>query len=261
MSHDVSHDDYYYNYPLTSTATYGRYYSRVTVTDASGNIAKYEDEFFILPWDAVRDVRQTMGLPESKSVDDDTIANAVWNSYRYALHDVHTYIKGETPDGNVTTGVLWDGVNTEFHTKHYPIADSGGDGMVGGSFLSCATDISGHWIDVDGHEHPAYTWVTNAEYGEVVIYASAGYTIIPSTAKALYLDYWQESPYFNEFLFQQAVVRLACYELSKKFSSLNEITLADIKSNNALVVLDPNLWMKEYKRYLRMNRRMIIGGI
>ena len=252
---------FYYNYAISSTATYGRYYSKVTATDAGGYVSVFKDEFFVLPWDAVQDVRQTMGLPEAKSVDDDTIANAVWNSYRYALHDVHTYHKSEQPLGNVTTGVLWDGTNTEFQTPYHPLADSGGDGMVGGSLLSCATDITGYWIDEDGHQHTAYIWVQNPENGEITIYASLGYTIIPATAQKVYLDYWEEAPLFNEYLFQQAVVRLACYELSKRFNSLNEITLQDIRSNNALVIIDPDLWMKEYKRYLHMSRGIIAGGV
>lgn len=253
---------FYYNYPITSTATYGRYYSKVTATDVGGNVSIFKDEFFVLPWDAVQDVRQTMGLPEAKSIDDDTIANAVWNSYRYALHDVHTYHKSEVPLGNVTTGAMWDGSNTEFQTAHHPLADSGGDGMVGGSILSCATDISGWWVDVNGHYQTAYIFVSNAEYGEILIYTNAaGGTPVPSTAQGIYLDYWAEAPFFNEYLFQQAAVRLTCYELSKRFNSLNEITLQDIRSNNALVVLDPDLWMKEYKRYLRICRGGMYGGI
>ena len=249
---------FYYNYLLSSAATYGRYKAVVTAT-LTGNISKFTSEFWILPWDGVADVRQTMGLPEAKSVDDDTIANALWNSYLYALKDVYINHAGENCSClyNPDTGQGFDGSNTYFQTPHYPIADITGDGIISNS---CPSDIYVSWKNSSGSWAYGTVTIQNADFGQIHIYQNSGLPI-PSDNCGVRLYYWSEPERYNEYLFQQAAVRLACYELSKRFNSLNEITLQDIRSNNALVIIDPNLWMKEYKRYLGINRGLVIGGV
>jgi hypothetical protein len=249
--------EYYYNYALSSAATYGRYSSKVTATDAAGNISIFRDEFYVLPWDGVQDVRQTMGLPEAKSVDDDTIANSLWNSYLYALKDMYLHHVNETPSCNPDTGAGFDGSNTKFKTPCYPVADVNGDGTVSNS---CPSDIYVTWKNSVGSMTYGNVTVDNADFGEIHLYQKNG-TAIPEDNQGVYINYWTEPEGYDEYLFQQAAVRLACYELSKRFNSLNEITLQDIRSNNALVIIDPALWMKEYKRYLRTNRGIIMGGV
>ena len=249
---------FYYNYPITATATFGRYYSKVTAKDAGGNISVFKDEFYVLPWDGVQDVRQTMGLPEAKSVDDDTIANALWNSYLYALKDVYIHHIDTGCLNNPDTSVGFNGTNHYFRATHYPIADITGDGTISNS---CPSDIYVTWINSTGSWAYGSVTIQNAEFGQIHIYQSDGVTPIPSDNAGVYLSYWYEPERYDEYLFQQAAVRLTCYELSKRFNSLNEITLQDIRSNNALVIIDPNLWMKEYKRYLHPNRGLIMGGV
>lgn len=248
---------FYYTYNITSNATYGRYYSRATAKDTGGYISIFTDEYYVLPWDGVQDVRQTMGLVESKSMDDDTIANSLWNSYQYALRDVFIY-HDERPGCNPDTGQGFDGSNTTFKAPHYPIADITGDGIISNS---CPSDITSIWVDSDGASHYASVVVNNADFGEISIYQIGGVTAIPSDNRGVRLIYWSEPERYNEYLYQQAAVRLCCYELSKRMGSLNEITLAMITSNNPLIVLDPDMWMKEYKRYLKTNRELVIGGV
>ena len=248
---------FFYNYTLSSTATYGRYYSKVTSTDASGNISTFKDEFYILPWDGVADVRQTMGLVEAKSMDDDTIANSLWNSYQYALRDAFIY-HDEAPGGNPDTGQGFDGSNTVFKAPHYPIADITGDGVISNS---CPSDIMVIWTDENGAMHYGAVTVNNADFGEISIYQNDGTSAIPQDNQGVRLIYWSEPERYDEYLYQQAAVRLCCYELSKRLGSLNEITLAMITSNNPLIVLDPAMWMKEYKRYMRSNTGLVLGGV
>jgi hypothetical protein len=214
-----------------------------------------------MPWDVIPEVRDTMGIPEQKSVTDDVIARVVWSCYGYALHDLYTYVKGEYPDCNVETGAGFDGTNTAFKTKQYPIADVNGDGTVTGSLTSCATDISGYWINVLGHYQTAKVSVSQAEYGEISIFQNNGTLAIPSTNQGVWVDYWIRPKYYNIDILRSAVVRLTCYELSKRLQSLDAITLADIKSNSPIIMLDPQMYYKEYKRYLGMCRGPVSGGV
>ena len=250
---------YFYNYNLSSSATYGRYTTRIE-TLTSGNTTYQYGKFFIMPWDGVLDVRQTMGVHDSKSIDDDDISNILWNCYLYALRDVHTHHYKEIPIGNPDTGAGFDGSNISFQTRYYPIADINGDGIVRGNNVSCATDMKVTWINSAGHMVNGTISVTQADNGEITI-TQVGGTAIPANNEGVYLDYWCQYEGFDAFLFQQAVVKLACHEISKRFASLTEITLANIRSNNPLIIIDPNMYWKEYQRYLKKNRSIIIGGV
>lgn len=250
---------FYYNYPLSSTATYGRYYSKVTATDAGGNVSIFKDEFYILPWDGVQDVRQTMGVPESKSVDDDTIANTVWNCYLYAMRTVYKHHVAENAQclSNPDTGAGFDGTNHYFRIYNYPIADVTGDGTISNS---CPSDIYVTWRNSTGSWAYGSVTVQNAEFGQIHI-TQIGGAAMPSTNQGVYLNYWSKPDGYDDYLFQQAVVRLACHELSKRLQSLDQITLADIKSNSPIITLDPKLWYKEYKRHLELLRGPMSGGV
>jgi len=252
---------FYYNYPLTSTATYGQYHSRVTATDIGGNVSIFTDEFWIMPWDIIQEVRDSMGIPEAKTVSDDIIARTAWNSYKFTLRELYTFINRECPDCNVETGAGFDGTNTTFQTKQYPIADINGDGAVTGSNTSCATDISGYWINSLGHYQTAKITVSQAEYGEISIFQNDGVTAIPSTNQGVWIDYWVRPPLYDDLMTHAAVVRLTCYELSKRLQSLDEVTLADIKNNSPIITLDPRMWYKEYKRYIGNVRGPVSGGV
>jgi len=253
--------EYYYNHNISSSATYGRYIVQIR-TAGAGSLLKYDRaEIFIMPWDVIPEIRDTMGIPEQKSVTDDVLARTIWSCYGYALRDMYTHVYNEYPKGNVDTGAGFDGTNTSFQTKQYPIADINGDGTVTGSLTSCATDISGHWVDTNGHYQTAKISVTQAEYGEINIFQNDGVTAIPSTNNGVWVDYWVRPRQYNQDVFRSAVVRLSCYELSKRLQSLDAITLADITSNSPIITLDPQMYFKEYKRYLGVVRGPVSGGV
>jgi hypothetical protein len=253
--------EYYYNWAIPSTATFGRYRTKVEATSSSGNISIFKDEFFVLPRDIVPDVRITMGISDAKSISDEDLAHIIWDSYLWALRDVHRHHYEEKPDPNPDTGETFDGTNTTFQTKHYPIADINGDGSVTGwGQQSCGTDISGRWIDSSGQDHNVKITVTNARNGEITITQIDG-TAIPSDNEGVYLDYWSEYWGFDSDLFWDAVVRLAAHTISKRFTSLDKVTIADIRSNNPLIVIDPDIYWNEYQRYLQKYREPVLGGI
>ena len=254
--------EYYYNYPIVSTATYGRYISEVTVTDASGSITKDRLEFFVMPWDAVIDVRTSMGVEsDSKSITDDVISHVLWSSYQYVPSDVFIHHYQEQPNGNPYTGALWDDRNTSFQSGTHPLADYNGDGTVSGSGVSCATDIFCTWLNLQGALQTGYVNVTNATNGEIALKQSNGTTPLPSSAIAVYLEYWEKPPGFTDTLFRQAVVYLACHKLSKRFTSVDKITIADLQKNNPVIILNPRIWWDEYQLVLRRMRGPSFGGV
>jgi len=121
-----SDGEYYYNYDISSSATYGRYPVTVTTTTAGGSTAIIKDEFFVLSWDADRDVRQLTGIGDEKTISGTDLENIIWMSYQEALRDVHFHNYGEKPKGNPNTGAGVDGANTIFQTRAIPIADING---------------------------------------------------------------------------------------------------------------------------------------
>lgn len=253
--------EYYYNFPIPSAATFGRYNVKTDATSAGGNVAIIKDEFFVLPWDAVQDVRQTMGLSETKGIEDKDVANIIWNCYKFTLRDMHEHHYKESPNGNPDTGVEFDGANTTFQTRYHPIADIDGDGSVTGNNVSCATDIDIWWVNSSGQRQTGIVTITDAVNGEISLYQSDGSTAIPSDNEGVYLDYWVEYDGFDTFLFRQAVVRLVCHEISKRFASLDRMTLADIRASNQLLIVNPTMFMDEYRRYINQLRKPLITGV
>lgn len=253
--------NYFYNYAIRSTATYGRYTSKVTAS-INGYVATFKDEFYILPWDYDHNVRSIMGVKDEKSLDDDSLCAIIWSSYQYALRDVHSHHYNETPKGDPATGKGFDGSNTNFQTRIHPLADVNGDGTITGyGQQSCGTDITGHWIDNNGSWNQAYITVSKADNGEITITKTDGTTAIPQDNEGVYIDYWSSSRRYDTELFRQAVTRLACHEISKRMSSLDQVTLADIKSNNPVIMINPSMFWAEYQRYLHKNMDISLAGV
>lgn len=249
---------YHYNWSIPSSATYGRYDIKVNAATSTSTTI-FKDEFYVLPWAAIQDVRQSMGVSDTKSISDKDLANIIWSSYKFTLRDLHEHHHKEKPKGDPDTGVGFDGTNTTFQTRYHPIADINGDGQVTGT-TSCATDISGWWIDSAGHRTACAITVTQADNGEICIYQSDGTTAIPANNEGVYIDYWVQHDHYDSFIFQQAVVRSACHEISKRFAGLDKVNLADIRANNPLIVIDSRMYWNEYLRYINLIRKVQVEG-
>jgi len=254
---------YYYNYNIPSNAMYGMYNAQAAATSSGAQTAISRKYFYIMPWNSIDDVRQVMGLSETKDITDDNLSTIVWSSYQYALRDTFIHYYEEEPSPDVHNGYWFDGSNVDFQTQHFPLADIGGDGVILGSgdTTSCVSDITVYWVDTNGTYQEGKVKVNKPVRGEIKIYQYDGTSPIPSTQQGVYLDYWTKSWRYNEYLFRQAVVRLSCHEVSKRLVSMDKVTLADIRGNNPLVVIDPNMYMKEYNRYIRKNCELALGGV
>lgn len=251
---------YYYNYTLSSSATYGRYRTQVKTVESSGHISIEEDEFYVMPWRLESSVRSISGISDEKSISDDDLSRICWMSYKYALRDVYKHYTNEYPNCNVETGAGFDGANSTFQSKHYPIADINGDGTISGT-TSCATDVIFKWKDYNGHMYDGYVSISRADNGEIYLFKSDGVTPIPSDNKGVYLDYWVEYDGFDDFIFQQAVAYLTAHYTNIRFNEIDRVTIADINTNRQIMIKDDNRFFREYKRLINMIREPRVGVV
>ena len=250
---------YRYYYAIDSSATYGKHKVRAVATTATGETGIYETEYYVMPWKLERTVRRISGISETKSISDEDIPHISWMSYKEALRDVYNHHYKEAPCYNPDTGVGYDGSNTSFQTKHYPIADINGDGVISGSNVSCATDVTIWWINSAGHRADGIVTVTQEDNGELTI-TQADCSAIPSSQEGVYLDYWSQYDSYNEYIFQEAVAYLAAHYVVLRFNELDRVTLADLNSNRPIVLANPNRFIYEYRRLINMIREPRGGG-
>jgi len=255
---------YVYNYDIASSATYGKYKSAVSFSNSGGNIGKDVDEFYVMPWDASTEVRQISGISSKKDISDKDLDNIVWMAYQRALREVYAHHSNEIPLGNPDTGVAFNGTNTSFQTRHTPIADFNGDGNIYGygqnGKRSCGTDVNFWYKNNAGSFNQGKVTVNNATNGELTITTTAD-AAIPSSQEGVYLDYYSESPSFNNYIFQQAVSFLASHYVEQRFKTSDRVTMADLNRNNVVMVANQNRFFYEYKRLLNLIRRPMIGGV
>jgi hypothetical protein len=253
---------YYYNYDtIQSSATYGRYRVKVTSTAAGGEIGIYYDEFYVMPWKLEKDVRQITGISETKDISDDDLSDICWKAYLEVLRDVHSHHYRETPCGDPDTGNGFNGTNTSFQTRYYPIADIGGDGQVLGNGTSCATDVWCWWINSSGSRQTGRVTISNYLNGEISIYQNDGSTAIPSNNEGVYLDYWSEYESFDNWVFRNAVAHLAADYLMRRLKEVDRVTLADLASNSPIIEKDSRRFYGKYKQIINRVRKPKIGGI
>lgn len=259
MSSDAT-GEYYYNYNIPANAYYGKYRTKVIAKTSGANTAIYEDKFYIMPWKIERDIRQITGISEKKSITDDDLSDIAWNTYKYALRDVFCHHHKDSPCGNPATGATFDGSNTSFQTPSYPIADINGDGVVTGT-TTCGYDMTGWWINSNGHRSECSIMVTQSDNGEITIWKDDGVTPIPADNNGVYIDYWVEYDSFDDDIFKRAVSYLASHEVINRFNELDRTTIADLNSNRPIIISNPIRFMNEYRRYISMIRKPRMGVV
>ena len=251
--------EYYYDYAINSSATYGEYTIKV-ISTSGGLDSVFKDQFFIMPWKLEKSIRRKMGINDEKEIDDEDLSHIAWTSYMEALRDVYEHHYGETPNGNPDTGETFDGTNTSFQTKHYPIADINGDGMINGT-SSCATDMTCWWIDSTGSRNEGYVVITNYKNGEINLYQNDGSTPIPSDNEGVYLDYWSQYENYDQFLFREAVSYLAAHYVNLRFTERDKVTIADINTAKPIILKQPNRFLREYRRLINHVKKPCMGGV
>jgi hypothetical protein len=250
---------YYYVYDIPVDGVYGKWDVKVVATDG-GDDSTFKDKMFLLPWDAVDQVRELSGITSKKSVDDDIIARIIWESYGEALSKVHKLRKNQTFLCNPDTGAWIDGTNKVFAVKSPPIADYNGDGVVtGADGTACDSDIILLWKDVDGNCHEGKVTVNESECGKITLTKSDD-SALPSDlcwAKVTYHTEWHS---FDVTLFRKAVSYLAAYECLIRFTELKGTTQADLNPNVVKFNVRRKTLVAKYKSILRLIKKPVVGS-
>jgi hypothetical protein len=248
---------YTYDYLIASTAPYGKY--TVEISTTTYIMSKLYD-YYVLPWNCIRDVRRYSGISDKKSISDEDLAGIAWQSYLEVLDEIFEQHFEEEPVSDPDVGVTFNGSNTTVRTRCKNIADMNGDGAVTGyGEQSCGTDITGYWFDVNYGHNLCNITVVSAVSGRITVTQTDG-TAIPANNRGVYLTYWTRYRTYNETLFREAVSYLAAHKISKSFNELDKSTLVDIERNKMMFLADPNRLLKIYEGIRDKIRRPMIGG-
>lgn len=251
--------EYYYSYTIPNDAIFGQYNIEVTASSPTYTTT-YKDKFYILPWNIIYDTRRYSGITSKKSVSDHDIAGIIWEAYLEALKKVYVFQNEEKPKCNPNTGAGFDGTNTTFATRHTPLADINGDGVVTGyGEISCGTDVDGYWTDTNGDCHLLKITVLDAKCGKLTITQLDG-TAIPNTNCGVKINYYTEWRTFNMNIFKSAVAFLAAHKCIVRFKELGKATLADLHSNKEVILHDRDRMLKAYKKAMRSISKPVIGA-
>ena len=252
---------YHYAYTIGATAYYGIYTTVVIATGAGGDVTKFTEDFVVMPWDLIDNIRRISGIAEEKSIDDDDLGYIALQAYREALDDVLEKHDEEVPTYDPSVGVKFNGTNTTVRTACAHIADHDGDGnTVGFGEQTCGTDVYGFWYDSTYAYQTCYITVGSPISGRITVTQDDGVTAIPSTNKGVFLTYWTYYKTFDINILRNAVEYLAANKLVERFHELHRATLADLPSNQREVELDIRRFEREYYRLLDKIRRPALGG-
>lgn len=243
---------YYYPYNIPVDGVYGEWDVKVTAADV-GESSVFKDKFYILPWDAIEQVRELSGITSKKSVSDDAIARIIWESYKEILDLVYKVHKNQTFLCNPDTGDWINGTNKIFEVKNPPIADYNGDGDVTND------DITLLWKDVDGECHDGKVVVSNAECGKVTLTQDDD-SALPSDLKSARITYWTEWWAFDLKLLRKATCYLAAYECALRFTELGRTTQADLSPSVIKFNAQRKGLLAKHKKVLRLIKRPIVGS-
>jgi hypothetical protein len=253
--------EYYYDFPLDSQATYGKYEIRVetTSTGTPPPVSVMKDSFYIMPWKLEKSVQKKMGITQTDITNED-LSDICWSSYREALRDVYIPHNREKPKPNPDTHRGFDGSNTSFQTRYNPIVDINGDGIIGDSTADYS-DITCYWINSQGSRRTGHVRITQAENGEITITQENGSTAIPNNNKGVFLSYWSSYDTFDDFIFKEAVSYLASHYVSVRFTERGTVTIADLNVNKPIILQQPNRFLHEYKRKIKMLHKPRFIGV
>ncbi|MCK4330779.1 hypothetical protein KAX02_13160, partial [candidate division WOR-3 bacterium] len=215
----------------------------------------------VLPWDITTFIRRISGIKEEKTIGDDDIAMIAWESYKEVLDDIYEKISMEAPYCDPSTGAGFDGTNTSFQTRQFPIADHNGDGDVSGSGeLTCGEDAYFYWKDSNHLLKIGKIVVNNERNGEITL-TQIGDAPVPSDATGGFVTYWVEYETFDKDLLMKAVAYHAAHEIMLQFNNMDKATLADLETNKPIILATPNRMLKKYKTIRDRIRKPMCGGV
>ena len=254
---------YAYEYDIPDDCLYGEYAIKVVATDASGSKSIFSDSFYVFPWKCLSQIRSVSGIGERKSIDDDDLARISWDAYQEVLAEIYEYHDWEKVKMDPDVNLSFNGTNKIFRIKvcnYDEIADRYGDGQVTGwGETSCATDVDGYWTDSDFARHQLKITVIDTITGRVTLEQTDG-TAIPANHQGVRVKYFTKSEMWDERLLRKAVCLLGAHEVTQRFNEIDRVSLADIESNKAVFLANPNRLEKLYKKTLSKIRGIMFGG-
>jgi len=258
----ITDGEYQYDYDIASSATYGRYTVQIsTVTQTS--LTQYD--YYVLPWNAIPEVRRLSGIEQYKSISDEDLALMIWESFeetRRLVFEKHNDVK---PKVDPDTGNWFDGTTTEFRTKHKYLADYDLDGSYTQPSSPCDIDVSGdidgYWYDEDWERQDLTVTVNNSNNGKITLTQDDGVTAIPRSQNGVYLTYWTEFHTYSSHIFEKAVEYLAAHRAAKRFHEMDRASVFSMDENRVKYTADPDRLKKIFKEQIGLIRRPMCDGV
>ncbi len=235
---------------VPSSATYGEYTISIDAT-YDGSTYTFETFFYVLPWNIIQHVRSLSGIKQSNDVEDKDLALICWNAYLEAKEKVFKLVINEKI--NQDSNHCIDGSNKVFYAcnKH----------LVSNHTVCDEDAIYGIYRDADYEWDDLTISITDADKGKLSIADKNGDALDGSLCCHIFYSYRIKSRTFKEQVFKKAVAYLAAHEAILRFNELDKVTLADVNSNEKIILANPDRMLKKYKKTVKKISKIKVNGV
>jgi len=238
------------SWSVPNNAAYGEY--RISI-DAVYNSHTYSFEtfFYVLPWNIMQHVKSLSGVKQSNDVADKDLALICWNAYLEAKEKVFQLVIEENI--NQDSNHCIDGSNKVFYAcnKH----------IVSNHTVCDEDDIYGYYRDADYEWNDLTISITDADKGKLSIADKDGNALDGSLCSKIHYNYRIKSRTFKEQVFKKAVAYLAAHETILRFNELDKVTLADMNSNEKIILANPDRMLKQYNKTIKKISKIKVNGV
>lgn len=204
-------------------------------------------------WTLPQKVRDEIGIGSDEILNDRQIENLIREAQEQVKEDLFTYHHDEEVD-NSRAGNSWNGNNTTFNTKYYPIMDSNYD------FTIDNNDIKGRWIDTSYNPQDATVTVSNATYGVLTI-TQQDSSAIPSSANTLCVDYYSCERDISKNHLENLTTILAAHYVMNSIKAGTSVSMTDLQKNEKLILQNPRQYQDKYISLLKQLQGRSIRGV
>jgi len=238
------------HFDVPSSATYGEYRVKIEAT-YDAQTYQFETFFYVLPWNIIQQVRSLSGIKQSNDVEDKDLALICWNSYLEAKEEVFQLVINEKIHQDSNHCI--DGSNKVFYACNRHIVSD---------HTVCDEDsIYGYYKDTDYEWQDLTISITDAEKGKLSIADKNGDALSGNLCCNIIYSYRIQSRAFKEQMFKKAVAYLSAHEAILRFNELDKVTLADVNSNEKIILANPNRMYNKYKKTLKKISKIKVGGV
>lgn len=237
-------------YDVTSSATYGEYRVKIEATYDSQTY-QFETFFYVLPWNIIQQVRSLSGIKQSNDVEDKDLALICWNAYLEAKEEAFRLVINEGIHEDSHHCI--DGSNKVFYACNRHIVSD---------HTVCDEEaIYGYYKDSDYEWQDLTISITDAEKGKLSIADKNGDALEGNLCSSIIYSYRIQSRAFKEQVFKKAIAYLAAHESILRFNELDKVTLADMNSNEKIILANPNRMYRQYKKTIKKVSKIKIAGV